>query len=103
MTFDYLGIHALLLIDRTGVRESRASAWEIAHGERRQQDKDDGVQDQATKLGGTLAGCDPATEDITGLLVRHRAGDKSIKDSWDNVKFSSVGHLSITKNKIHQA
>ena len=100
-----LGVHAIhtLLAHFASVVITRASAWEVAHGQRRKQDKDDSVQNQTTELGGTLAGRDPAAEDITGLLVRHRAGDQSIKDGWDNVKFSSVGHLSITKNKIHQS
>jgi len=107
MSLIRLGVHAIHTLTGIftggGVRKFRASAREVTHGQRRQQDKDDGVQNQATELSGTLTGCDPATEDITGLLVRHRAGDQGIKDGGDNVKLGSVGHLSITKNKIHQA
>ena len=81
----------------------RALAWEVAHCESRQQDKDQGMQDQTTELGGTLAGRDPATENITGRLIRHRAGNHGIKNGWDNIKFGNVGHLLITQNKIQQA
>lgn len=99
----HLGVHALLLADTTRVVVARALRWEVTHGERRQQDKDNGVQNQTTELGGTLAGCDPAAKDIAGSLVCRGAGNNGIKDGGDNVKFESVGHFLFTQNKIHQA
>ena len=96
-----LGVHTIHNL--TGMVIARALAWEITHGERRQQDKDDGVQDKTAHLGGTLAGCNPATEHVTCRLVRRGVGDHGIKDGWDNVKFSSVGHFLFTDNKIHRA
>jgi hypothetical protein len=87
-------VHASLLVSQiTLVRKTGSSSWEVTHGERRKQDKDDGVQNQATELGGTLAGCDPAAEYLTGRLVCCWAGDEGIQNCWDNVKFSSVGHF----------
>jgi hypothetical protein len=98
-----LGVHALLLADTTRVIIARTLRWEVTHGERRQQYKDQGVQNQTTELGGTLAGCDPAAKDIAGSLVCRGACDQSIKNGWDNIKFGSVGHFLFTQNKIHQA
>ena len=98
-----LGVHALLLADTTRVIIARTLCREVTHGERRQQYKDQGVQNQTTELGGTLAGRDPAAEDIAGRLIRRGAGNNGIKDGWDNIKFGSVGHFLFTQNKIHQA
>jgi len=94
-----LGVHTHhpLLADFTCVVIARALAWEVTHGEGRQQDKDDGVQNQTTRLSKSILCCDPVAEDTTGRLVRHRAGDQGIKDGGDNVEFSSVGHFIIVK------
>lgn len=90
--FDELRVHPLLVTDTTWVIVPGTSPWEIAHGERRQQDKDDGVQDQATEARGALTGCDPRTKNATGRAVRGWAGDKGIQKGRDDIKFD-CGHF----------
>jgi hypothetical protein len=68
-------LRLLTLHPTAAARTCRLRTVEKAPQEVRQNDENQGVQKQTAQLGNTLACGDPATEQLTGQLKCHGAGD----------------------------